>query len=569
MACANSTNVSVVDLAAGKPTLTLNAALHPDAPVGNTPNSLALTPDGQLLFVANADANNLAVFNVAAAGKPVPLGFIPTGWYPTSVRFDAVRKRLYVANGKGGVSRANPQGPMPGRPADATIEQYIARLLVGTVSLIDLPSPPGMARLTALAKRCSPLRADHGATAERPVGNPVPAAVGERAPIKHCVYILKENRTYDQVLGDMKEGNGAPQLCLFPEAVTPNQHRLAREFVLLDNFYVDGEVSADGHEWTMGAYASDFVEKTWPLSYRSGGLGKLGYPSEGSGGKIAPPPNGYFWDRCAEAKLTYRSYGEWVSNGATPEEPCRALAKALEGNFDPLYRGFDMAYSDQKRADRFLAELAKFEADGAFPNFVVLKLPNDHTAGTKRGAWTPTAMVADNDLALGRVVEGLSKSKFWKDMAIFVVEDDAQNGADHVDCHRSISFVASPYCKRGAKDSAMYSTASVLRTMGLILGTKPLSQFDAAARPMYGCFQETPNLAPFAHAPARVDLNARNGAAAWGADASDKMDLTAEDKVDDLLLGEIVWRSVKGTPMPAPVRAAFVAPLPKRDDDDD
>jgi sugar lactone lactonase YvrE len=578
VACANSTRVSVLDLAHdGKTRQTITCSLYPSAPNGNTPSSLCLSPDGQLLFVANADANNIAVFGVAKPDQAQPLGFIPTGWYPTSVRFDAQAKRIYIANGKGLISRANPQGPNPNnRRRYAGVEQYIAALFPGTLGILDMPTPEQMAEFSKQAYACSPLRADASPTAERPQGNPIPNKIGDASPIKHCIYIIKENRTYDQVFGDIQEGNGDPNLCLFGEAITPNHHRLVREFVLLDNFYVEGEVSADGHQWTMGAYASDFVEKIWPLSYRgrplSSSIKNLNiYPSEGNLDSIARPAGGYLWDRCAEAGVSYRSYGEWVKDGEKVGEPARATVKALEGHIDPQFRGWDLDYPDVKRADRFIEELQRFEREGGFPSLTILRLPNDHTSGTKAGAPTPRAQVADNDLALGRVVEAVSKSKFWKETAIFVVEDDAQNGPDHVDAHRAVALVISPYTKHKYVDSTMYSTSSMLRTMELILGLKPMSQFDAAARPMYNSFQGEPDVTAYQHIVPEVDLQERNKASAWGSKISEKFNFAKEDAADDLLLNEVVWRSVKGehSRMPAPVRAAFVMPRVQKDDDDD
>jgi DNA-binding beta-propeller fold protein YncE len=570
VACANSTRVCVLDTDKGKGLETIGCALYPSAGAGNTPNSLALTPDGEILFVANADNNNVAVFKVAEPGKAQPLGFIPVGWYPTSVRYDAKEKRLYVANGKGSTPLANPQGPNPLLPRNATVRQYIAGLFHGTLSTIDLPSSTRMTEYSKQAYACSPLRRDNGVILDAPEGSPIPARVGEASPIKYVIYIIKENRTYDQVFGDIKEGNGDPDLCLFGEKVTPNHHRLVRQFVLLDNFYCDGEVSADGHEWSMGAYATDFVEKIWPLAYRNDVGKKIGYPSEGSYA-IATPAGGYIWDRCALANLAYRSYGEYVENGKKPGDPGKARAKGLEGHFDPQFHGFDLDYSDQKRADRFLEELAGFEKNYDLPRFTVLRLPNDHTSGSKVGAPTPTAQVADNDLALGRVVEGISKSKFWKETAIFVVEDDAQNGSDHVDAHRTVALVISPYTRHGHVDSSLYSTSSMLRTMELILGLKPMSQFDAAARPMYASFQAKADPRPYQHVVPDIDLQEKNPRTAWAADVSEKFDLTREDAVDDLLLNEVIWRSVRGpdSPMPPPVRAAFVFPHSKKEKHDD
>jgi hypothetical protein len=382
--------------------------------------------------------------------------------------------------------------------------------------------------------------------------------------------VIKENRTYDQVLGDDARGDGDPSLCLFPAAVTPNHHALAAEFVLLDNFYVDADVSADGHEWTMGAYATDFVERTWPVTY--GGKGaievengrpkSLGYPSEGNF-DLANPKNGHLWDRARAAGLSYRSYGEFVENGAKPGDPGTTNVPALQGHFDPLFRSYDIGYPDAKRADRFLEELAGFEKNGELPRLVVLRLPNDHTAGTRAGSPTPRACVADNDEALGRVVEGLSKSRFWADTVVFVVEDDAQNGPDHVDAHRSVALVAGPWVKRGAVVGSLYSTASVLRTMEPILGLAPMSQFDAAAMPMYACFADKPDATPYAHRPATWPLAERNAATAWGAERSAAFDFSREDAVDDVALNEVIWRSIRGdaAAMPAPRRAAFVRAL--------
>ena len=572
VANANRNTVSVFDTEAGKAVETIGTAIDPRAPAGSTPNSLALTPDENILFVANANNNNLAVVNVKELGKSAPLGFIPTGWYPTSVRLAGDGKTIFVTNGKGASSKANRDGPNPlTRAGGDKTREYIAGLFQGTLSTFPVPGPKEMATFSRTVYECSPLKASDpfavkGIAAEP--GNPIPVRVGNPSPITHCIYIIKENRTYDQVFGDMPGGNGEPSLCLFPEAVTPNHHALAREFVLLDNFYVDGEVSADGHEWTMGAYASDYVERTWPLSYR--GDRRVPYPAEGALA-IAKPAGGYLWDRAAEKKVSYRSYGEFIANGKTPEDPATTRVKTLIGHFDPKFRSYDLTYPDVKRADRFLEELAGFEKTGEMPRLIVMRLPNDHTAGTSPGNPTVTAFIADNDLALGRVVEGLSRSRFWKSLAIFVVEDDAQNGSDHVDAHRTVALAISPYIKRGAVDSTMYSTSSMLRTMELILGLEPMSQFDAAARPMANAFTEKLVLTPYRCRPAGTDLNAKNLETAWGAEASKRLNLEKEDQADDLVFNEIIWKAVKGadSAMPPPVRAAFVLPRPKTDERDE
>jgi hypothetical protein len=320
----------------------------------------------------------------------------------------------------------------------------------------------------------------------------------------------------------------------------------------------------------MGAYATDFVERQWPLSYGHNRRKKFPYPSEGSFDAAARPAGGYLWDRAIAAGVSFRSYGEWVANGKTADAPCTPKVEALEGRIDPLYRSFDQDYSDLKRADRFLSELARFEAEGEMPRLQIVRLPNDHTSGASPGKLTPTAFMAENDLAFGRIVEGVSRSKFWPTTAIFVVEDDAQNGPDHVDAHRTIAFVISPWAKRGAVDSNLYSTSSMLRTMELILGLDPMSQFDAAALPMIDAFAKAPVLESYRCRPAEVSLDEKNVATAWGAEASVAMDFSVEDAADDLLLNEIVWRSVRGagSPMPAPRRAAFVFASEEDDDEE-
>jgi DNA-binding beta-propeller fold protein YncE len=570
---ANLNSVSVIDTATGRVTERLTASLFPNAPPGSMPNSLALSPDGELLFVANANNNNVAVFDVETAGKARSLGFIPVGWFPTSVRVTSDGKTLVVANGKGFSSAANPRGPFPGSPVPRNLQEYIGGLMRGTVSLIELPGEKKRAEQfgawSQTAFACSPL--DAGATARgagaRPAGSPIPAKVGDPSPINYVIYVIRENRTYDQVFGDMAEGNGDARLCLFPERVTPNAHALAREFGLFDNFYADGEVSADGHEWTMGAQATDFVEKMWPLSYGHNAKKKYDYPSEGHY-PVAFPANGYLWNRAAEAGVSYRSYGEFCDtpkNGPLLSVPSLPI---LVGHIDPMYRAWDMEYPDVKRAERFAAEIRRFEAEGTMPRLQVLRLGNDHTSGTNPGSRTPTAMVADNDRALGLLVEAVSRSKFWGETAIFVLEDDAQNGPDHVDAHRMPALVISAWSKRGAVDSSLYSTTSMLRTMELILGLQPMSQFDAAALPLWAAFADRADRTPFVARPAQVDLEARNAKQAWGAGASQKMDFTGPDKADDIQLNEIVWRSVRGadSPMPAPVRAAFYKTHAKDDD---
>jgi DNA-binding beta-propeller fold protein YncE len=562
VANANRNTVSILDTDSGRTRETLVAELIPNSPPGSTPNSLALSPDEKLLFVANANINTVAVFDISELGKSRSLGFIPVGWYPTSVRVSPDSKHLLVANGKGLAPRANRHGPQPGKDPPPSIREYIGGLYRGTLSIIDLPArdrlEEQMKRYTAQAYRCMP-------------GTNIPATLDfAKLGIKYCIYIIKENRTYDQVFGDMPEGNGDASLCLFPEHITPNHHKLAREFVLLDNFYVESEVSADGHEWTVGAYATDFVEKTWPVSYGHNKHKKYPYPAEGNF-PIATPAGGYIWDRAREAGVTYRSYGEFILNGKTTNDPSVSRVPALKNHFDPWFRGFDMDYPDVRRAERYISELKRFERDGEMPRLQLLRLSSDHTSGTTAGKIAPLSAVADNDVALGMVVEAISRSKFWKQTAIFVVEDDAQNGPDHVDAHRTVALVISPYTKRNAVDSTMYSTSSMLRTMELILGLRPMSQFDALATPMYNSFSASSEFKPYKALAANVDLNERNQKTAWGSELSSKMDFAKEDAADDLLLNEVIWRSIRGadSPMPPPRRAAFVFAHSEKEDDDD
>ena len=567
VANANDNTVTIIETSTGRTAETIWATLFPQSPRGATPNSLALAPDQKTLFVANANINAVGVFDVQNPGKSRSLGFIPTGWYPTSVRVTPDGKQLLITNGKGDVAKANQRGPQPVR--GHSTEEYIGHLFRGTLSIVDLPSQKDrvrqLAAWTAEVLKCTPLRPDAQVGAARPPGNPIPARPGAASPIQHCIYLIKENRTYDQIFGDMPEGNGDATLCLFPERVTPNHHKLAREFVLLDNFYAESEVSADGHEWSMAAYATDFVEKSWPLNYGHK-KSKFPYPAEGVF-PVAAPASGYLWDRAREAGVSYRSYGEFVQNAPKTNAPATTHLSALQGHFDPWFRSFDLDYPDAQRAARFISELQRFEAEGEMPRLQIVRLPNDHTHGVTTGRLTPTAYVADNDAALGQVVEAVSRSKFWSSTAIFVVEDDAQNGPDHVDAHRTVALCISPYSRRRGVDSTMYSTSSMLRTIELILGLQPMTQFDAAATPMFNSFAGQPDVSPYEALPATMDLKATNTVAAWGTRL--EFNFAREDAADDLLFNEVIWRSVKGgnQPMPAPTRAGFVLTSATRDED--
>ncbi len=341
---------------------------------------------------------------------------------------------------------------------------------------------------------------DHfGQAAPAGDGSVIPKTVGGSSPIKHVIYVMKENRTYDQILGDLGRGNGDPSLAMFPEAVTPNQHALARQFVTLDNFYCDGEVSADGWMWSTASYANTYNQKNWPLDYSIWGRpydfgGFANVPSDPDNTESAgfPGPDVtkcFLWDGLAAKGVSYRNYGFFI--GALPAL-VPATMPGLAGHTDLDYSGWDLRYPDQSRVDEWLKDFSGFESSGQMPTVQLVYLPRDHTMNTASGQPAPTAMVADNDLALGRLVDAVSHSRFWPDTAIFVVEDDAQDGADHVDTHRTVAQVISPYSQLGTVDSTFYSTVSMLRTIELIVGVPPLTQFDAAATPMSACFSPVP-----------------------------------------------------------------------------
>ncbi|WP_461068510.1 bifunctional YncE family protein/alkaline phosphatase family protein [Spirosoma horti] len=569
----NDNTVALIDVAKRQVIETLTTSLFPNAPIGTTPNGLALSDDENTLYIANADNNCLAVFDITRKGHSHSSGFIPTGWYPTSVK--VIGSKILVTNGKGFSSKANPRGPNPVRSrtsqqvgpnpqANAGPVQYIAGLFKGTLSIIDVPTTEVLAAYSRLVYANTPYTKSKEQRAEGEPGNPIPMRVGgngpsSRSPIKYVFYIIKENRTYDQVLGDMPEGNGDPALCLFPQKVTPNQHALARQFVLLDNFYVDAEVSADGHNWSSAAYANDYVEKNWVTSY--GGRGGT-YDYEGQK-EIAHPRDGFIWDHCQRAGISFRSYGWFVD-----EKP---NIKTLEGHNCPDFKGFNLAYQDIQREEVWEKDFDRLLAAGALPRLNTVRFGNDHTSGARVGLPTPEAAVADNDLAVGRFVEHLSKSPIWNESVVFILEDDAQNGPDHVDAHRSIAFLAGGFVKRGYVDHTMYSTSGLLRTMELILGLKPMSQYDAAATPMWRCFAKTANSSPYVAQTPGVDVNEKNVAVNSNSRRSSQFNLSHPDDIDDLVFSEIVWQTVRGPKsiMPAPRRGAFVRLGKKVDEDDD
>jgi YVTN family beta-propeller protein len=559
VANAGDNNVSVIDTKLKKEVEVLNAALYANAPTGSACNGLAISDDQRTLYVANADNNCLAVFDISQPGKSQSKGFIPTGWYPTNVK--VIGKKILVSNGKGFSSFPNVKGPNPSSAKEEVIYQhgdykkqqskiqYIGGLMKGQLCIIDAPDAAKLAFYSKKVYQNTPYTKAKELQAAGEVGNPIPMKVGDTSPIKHVFYVIKENRTYDQVLGDMPEGNGDTSLVLFGEKITPNQHKLAREFVLLDNFYVDGEVSADGHNWTMGANANDYLEKTWVSSY--GGRGG-NYDSEGNR-EIANPDRGFLWDYCKRAGVSYRSYGEFVDN-------FKANIPALDNHFCTYYTSWNEGVRDTTRFYQWKRDFDSLLLINAVPQFNSLRLINDHTEGARIGKPTPFAHVADNDLAVGMFVEYLSKSPIWKQSVVLIVEDDAQNGPDHVDAHRSTAYLAGGFVKRNFVDHSMYSTSSLLRTIELILGLPPMSQYDAAALPLFKCFTSVPNTTPFKSVPANIDLNEKNEKVTASSRLSETFDFSKEDNIPDLLFSEVIWKTVKGehSVMPAPRRSAFV-----------
>lgn len=569
VANANDNSVSVLDIQKRKTLETLNAALFANAPSGSTSNSVCLSPDEKTLYIANADNNCLTVFDVSRPGFSTAKGFIPTGWYPTQVK--QVGNRLFVSNGKGYTSKANPYGPNPmGRRQEVNYQggdknrpkevEYIGGLFKGTLSIIPVPDEKTLARYSRQVYDNTPYTKEKETLAQGEEGNPIPTKVGAPSPIKHVFYIIKENRTYDQVLSDMPGGNGDTSLLLFGRNITPNQHKLAGEFVLLDNFYVDGEVSADGHNWSLGAYATDYLEKTWPTSY--GGRGG-NYDAEGNRA-IANNKNGFFWDLCKRNNVSYRTYGEFADD-------YKANIPVLEGHFCPYYTSWDESVRDTTRFFQWKRDFDSLLAIGQVPQFNSLRLINDHTEGLRKGRPTPFAHVADNDYAVGLFVEYLSKSPIWKESVVFIVEDDAQNGPDHVDAHRTTAYVAGGFVKRSYVDHTPYSTSSMLRTMELILGLPPMTQYDAAATPMWRCFSKEADLTPFTSVVPQTDITEKNMVMNEWQRLSESFDLTKEDAVPDLEFNRVLWHGIKGShvPFPGPRRAAFVKVNPSEDEEEE
>ena len=562
----NDNSVSVVDLSTRRVIETLDAALFPNSPSGSTTNSLALDPFAKRLYIANANNNCLAVFDVAVPGKSIAKGFVPVGWYPTAVKI--VNSKLWVANGKGMTSLANPFGPSPLRKKeeiihhgfntkDASQVEYIGGLFKGTMSIIDLPNQSSLDMYTkAVYANAAYSQAKAEMADVKAPTFPIPMKVGSPSPIKYVFYVIKENRTYDQVLADVKGGNGDTSLLLFGKNITPNQHKLAESFVLLDNFYVDAEVSADGHNWSMGAYANDYLEKTWPTSYGSrGGT----YGGEGER-EIANNKAGFIWNNCFRYGVSFRTYGEFVSGD-------KPTLKVLDNNYCSYFPSYTLSIADTTRFRYWKQDFDSLLKLNKVPQFNTVRFGNDHTEGIRLGRPTPYAHVADNDLAVGMFIEALSKSPIWNETAVFILEDDAQNGADHVDAHRSTAYVAGGFVKRGFVDHTPYSTSSMLRTMELILGMGPMTQYDAAATPMWRCFDSLARPFDFKAIIPSVGLKEVNLVKNEWQKKSEQFNFAKEDSNNDIEFNKVLWHALKGDiPFPGPRRAAFLSVKTEEED---
>jgi len=502
--------------------------------------------------VANADNNCVAVVDVGKPGKSQVKGFIPTGWYPTAVALDRSGRQLFIASGYG-------FGSLAPSPPDQLGRSYTDRM--GVISVLNVPEKKELAHLTKQVRENNRVLPPGGVRKSKP-GHPIPAHIGQPSPIKHVFYIIKENRTYDQVYGDVPQGNGDPSLAIFGRNVTPNHHALAERYVLLDNFYGPGDQSALGHRWVEQGYPS-----TWVHKYSN---------NRNDQNPMLLGPTEAIYDNAKAHGLRVRSYGERGLNTFTPANATwtdvyndwkngthkvsivpQAVIVGLRDIYNPECPAFEMRVTDQYRADTFLKEFAQFEKNGNLPELVMLLLSQDHTQGTSPGYPTPRATVADNDLAVARVVEAISKSRYWKESAIFVTEDDSQDGTDHVDGHRTVGMVISPYVKRGVVDSTFYTVINMYRTIEQILGLPPLNQFDLAAEPMFSVFTSEPDFRPYTALPVTIPLNEMNPSLAGLkglqkelAEFSLGIEKSEPDAAPADVLNRAIWHSVKGYDTP-------------------
>ena len=561
VACANSDIISVIDTKTDEVIDTISVHAQKDIPFGSAPNDLTISPDGRYLYVANGTENAICVIETGASSRVV--GYIPTGWYPGSVITNKSGHFLYVANVKG-VGSLNQRTDRLG---------HNTHDVLGTISFIPVPGKQELEKMTNTVHENNSFvqmlaKMDPAGKVRKKV--PVPWLPGQTSYFKHVVYIIKENRTYDQVLGDMPQGNGDTSLVEFGRDVTPNHHRLAEDFVLMDNFNCSGILSATGHQWTNEAYVTDYLEKSFGGFTRS-------YPYNGDDA-LAYASSGFIWDNVLKHGLTFRDYGEFVKTTVKPEgagwmdiyndlqDGTHNVTISAIGSIEqltpyvcPTYPAFTLRIPDQYRASEFIKELKTYEENNNLPNFIIMELPNDHTSGTRPGLPAPKSAVADNDLALGRIIEAITHSKFWKETCIFVTEDDPQAGLDHVDGHRTVGFVISPYTKRGKVTSTYYSQINMVRTMENILGIPPMNQLDLTADPMLDCFTVKPDFTPYKAIKNNIPLDQLNlaldkldGQELYWAKKSVEQDLDEEDLIDDNVFNRIIWHAVKGYDTPYP-----------------
>jgi hypothetical protein len=571
-ASAGSDMLSVIDTRSDEVFDSVSARQNPGDLFGAQPDALAFDPSGKKLFVCNGTQNAVAVFQFEPRASKL-LGLIPVGWFPAGIVADAKHGRICVANLKDIATQTQRAGlGAPGQGFNT--HQY-----TGSLSLVPVPAKRLLAAYTqtALANLRYPLLAQAGLP-PRPsrAPAPVPERVGEPGVFHHVLYIIKENRSYDQVLGDVAAGNGDPDLCNFGAYVTPNQHKLVRDFVLLDNTYCSGILSADGHNWTDSGLATEYLERSfggWPRTYPAGGDGENGTDA------LAFSPAGFIWDNALAHGKTFHDFGEYTTIGKHWKNPARTgkinfaaawndftnHANEIEYTSEPDIESlrpymekewptWDLAVPDAVRAAKFISRLKACEQAGEFPALTILWLPNDHTSGTKANSPTPRAQVADNDLALGQIVAAVSRSKFWKDTCIFAIEDDPQNGWDHVSGYRTTAYVISPFTRRGAVVHTQYNTTSLLRTMELMLGLPPMNQMDATATPMFDCFTNTPDFAAFDAVTNNVPLDEMNQPARKNAGAqfrrdgyvSARLPLDQPDQCNEDVLNRILWRATMG-----------------------
>jgi YVTN family beta-propeller protein len=592
LVCANaaSDNLSVIDTVTDAVVETIWTKPSPADLFGASPNALAFSPDGKTLYVANGTQNAVAVIEFAPRRKKSRLtGLIPVGWFPGALAVDAGRRTLCVANIKG-------------HPVETTTYQatgspgFNSHQYHGSVSLVPLPRKKDLRKLTAAVydnyRRGQMAEALRSPRASQPP-RPVPERIGEPSVFKHVAYVIKENRTYDQVLGDLSPGNGDPNLCIFGEKVTPNQHKLVREFALLDNTYCSGILSADGHQWSTTAFGTDYLERSfagWPRSYPDG-MGRDEIDA------LAYAPSGFIWDNALKHGVSLWNFGEFTIHTCGWKDPNREGEPEWPAYWDeylhgrgevtigsipaietlrpfspPDTLGWNLDVPDVWRARYVTNQIAAWEREGRMPQLIFICLPDDHTSGTSEGSPTPEACVADNDLAFGRIVEAFSHSAFWKETVIFGIEDDPQNGWDHVSGYRTTAYCASPYTKRRAVVSTQYNTTSLLRTIEQILGLPPMNQFDGTATPMFDCFTETPDFAPFEAVPNNILLDTMNPPKEKISDAllrrnaarSARLNFRQVDACPEDALNRIIWHAVKGSAAPYPAWAVTLV----GDDDD-